>query len=57
MQRDLFAARTALACAADAFDVGRALSTGGDVAACAAVVARLDAVAERLHGLLRRVSA
>ncbi|WP_232534133.1 hypothetical protein [Plantactinospora sp. KBS50] len=57
MQRDLFAARTALVCAADALDVGRAPSTGGDVAACAAVVARLDAVAERLRGLHRRVAA
>lgn len=57
VQRDLFAARTALVCAADALDLGRARSAGGDVAACAAVVARLDAVAERLHGLLRRVAA
>ncbi|MBX7268973.1 hypothetical protein KIF24_25045 [Micromonospora sp. Llam7] len=57
VQRDLFAARTALVCAADALDAGRAPSAGGNVAACAAVVARLDAVAERLHGLLRRVAA
>lgn len=57
VQRDLFAARTALVCAADAFAAVQGGAAGYDVAACAAAVARLDAVAERLHGHLRRAAA
>ncbi|WP_223874781.1 hypothetical protein [Salinispora oceanensis] len=57
VQRDLFAARTALVCAADALGAAQGRPAGYDVAACAAAVARLDAVADRLHGLLRRVEA
>jgi hypothetical protein len=57
VQRDLFAARTALVCAADVFAAVQGGVAGYDVAACAAAVARLDEVAERLHGRLRRAAA
>ena len=56
VQRDLFAARTALVCATDAFAAVRGGVAGYDVGACAEAVARLDAVAERLHWHLRRAA-
>jgi hypothetical protein len=56
-QRDLFAARTALVCAAEVLTGSPGRPGGYDVAACAAAVARLDAVAERLHEVLKRASA
>ncbi|MBT8227490.1 MAG: hypothetical protein HKP61_21680 [Dactylosporangium sp.] len=57
VQRDLFAARTALVCAADVFAAVQGGVAGYDVAACVAAVARLDAAVERLHGRLRRAAA
>lgn len=57
VQRDLFAARTALICAAEVLHAGSGSADKPSVNACAAAVARLDAVAERLHGQLRRVAA
>jgi hypothetical protein len=48
MQRELFAARIALVCAAEA--LARA---GGDVSGCVAAVDRLDVVVAGAHRLLR----
>jgi len=50
LQRELFAARTALVVAAVA--MGEAGGAGAE--GCAAAVARVDALVTRLHGLLKR---
>ena len=49
IQRELFAARTALVAAATALE-----GAGGSTAECAAAVARLDELAGEIHGRLRR---
>ncbi|GAB2497759.1 hypothetical protein GCM10027187_74820 [Streptosporangium sandarakinum] len=49
IQRELFAARTALVAAAAALE-----GVGGSVAECSAAVARLDELAGEIHGRLRR---
>jgi hypothetical protein len=54
VQRDLFAARTVLVSAAASLRAVAAGDAGREVAVCVSAVARLDEVAARLHGLLKR---